>query len=291
MGFLERFKYHLVLGKLIGFVFFPSKKSNTNSFALIWITPFLIVYLCGTINGITLYPEILTQEKFIQLGDIGILLVGHFSIILRILYYFIKRKTLPELLDKIDRFDDHLKLKRVGKKEKQKLIFLLLIFVLIVVNDFVITTISKENFFLSFLFVIGICIVVLHQFFIYEILNKLLEQFQIINKQIFWCNPANKMQVISKQNNPKNFFRVSLKLRQNVFMICEEANHFFGFPILVNITFALVMAIVSVYYFKTTFSTNIYLQIPRTQIWNLATFTVTIWSIQQWILIENEVSF
>lgn len=283
MGFLEQFKCYLVLGRFLGFVYFPDEKKRFLVF--LWISPYVIVYLYGTINGLMFLYMIFDQDKIERLGNFGIIFLGHAITISRIFCYYIKRNSFQKLLEKLDEFNGRLETKESPQKTGRKCLIFFVSFVLLLTNDLFNNYIKNEPFSLLFLFTVGLSMLLFHQFFIHEILNGLLEQLEFINGNILKATKK----IIRNQNDFMEAFQRVIDLRQESFEMCEEANKFFGFITFLNTTLFLIMFTLSIYYLKVNLFKEDYLGILSIEAWAFGILAAFIWFIKQLTSIEKEV--
>lgn len=286
--FLETFKYHLVLGKLFGFIFFPIDDKNESCFVFLWIVPFAIIYFYATIKGAILIPRLFTQTV-LYVEDIEFIIVSQLTSIFNVLYCFVQRRGFQRLLQKLDRFDGRLEYKTLDRK-KTRLASLALTLGFLLATDATSTYFRREPVFLFALFNIGSTVFLIHQYIICEIYNKLFEQIQFINGNILTIIIRNFLQPIRSPIVSSNVLTKFIKLQKEFTNICKETNELFGFPILLNLTFSLTMLIVSTYNLKLKLFQYDFLAELGVQIWSAVTIIAVVWSIKLWTSIENEVS-
>lgn len=287
---MEKFKYYLVLGRCLGFVFFPNKSEKGNRFIFLWFVPYAIVYLYFTTRGLVLlHVEAAFYSNDIEkIADIGIMCLSTLIANLRIYYYYIKRNSFRNLLAKLDEFDNRFKLvdsppRNVGRK------FLLFFFcfVLVLTADLVIAKINYESYFLFYLHTNNIRLLMFHEFFIHEIPTKLLEQLQFTNGKILNVSRSH----VTSQNYLMKTLREIIKLRYESINICEETNDFFGPIALLNTTLSLIILILWTYFLKIFKLPEDYLIMLFIEIWVVIAFVLLLWFIRQLTSIEKEVSF
>lgn len=283
--FLDKFKCYLVFGKLLGFLFFVSKNKKERFLLSIWIILYVIVYLYAVFKGVMLLYQIINVNKIRQVGHFGIIITGQVITISRNFYYYIKRNKFKRLLEKIDAFGKGLEMKESHSETVKKFLLLFLYCVMLLINDLFILYIRNQAFGLLFLFSYGLSMLNLHQFFIHEIFNRLLEQLETVNA---------KLLNIFEKNKKSEFMEAVkdvIKLRQESFEICQETNNFFGIITILNIALFLLVFILSTYNLKDSVYVKDYLSIFGIEIWIFGIVATFIWFIKQLTSMETKVSF
>lgn len=287
-NFLRSFKYHLVLGKLLGVVFFSDKNETANFSDFLWIIPLLSVYFYTIFRRLIYFPLTLIQNELLQIGDHLYVIVSNLSFVFRILYYLVKQNSLRKLLSKLDDFDMCPKPKTFYKMKSIKLLLHLFCFALITTyNSF-----SWQNtpWVVIFLYVIGSYSYFLHEIFACEIYQNLYDQFQFINGKVLKISNHNQEQ---RNLNPKEYVRSLkkwIKLHQEFTKLSSETITLFGLPILANTIFSLSSLVITIFFWKFLILDGNYLGL-LSMVWNATMLVIFAWPVQKWTGIQTEVSF
>lgn len=287
MGFLESFKYYLVVGRLFGFVFFSIENETENFIDLIWIVPFGIFYFYATIKGMMFLPAIFIN-KILRVGDFVLVSLGHLTLISRSVYYIIKKNRLRNLLKKLDDFDNRLELITV-QNNGMKLQNFIFLFLIILIIDVITCVMRKLSFFLYFLYTSALCGLYLHECFINKILSHVLYQISVINKNIAKIIMENKNGIVENRNKMWLKLQKALELYWEFVDGTKEANDFFGLVLLIDINLSLTVLVVTVYFLKAAGANHDFPMAVRIHMWTIVTLTLLFWSTKLWTSIGIEV--
>lgn len=283
-SFLRRFKYHLVLGRLFGFVFFSNENKNGSFIDLCWIVPFGIFYFYATVKGVIVLPAILVNEA-LPVADFGLVTVAHLTLISRSIYYFVQKNRFQKLLKKLDELDDRLETIEADQNEGTKLQYFVPMFLLISAVDVISCCVRKFSFFLYFLYTTALSVFLLHEFFVNEMLRQHLQQIRVVNRKFSLRSE------FDTQNRMMTLLEEAVKSYWEFAGISKEANDFFGFVILMDTNLSLAVLIVTVYLLKSAGTNHDFPMALRLHTWTLVTLVIMFWSTKLWTSIEREVRY
>lgn len=236
MSFKSSIKYKLIIGKFLGVLFITLNIQNRPKFidnmypipiiiaylSLILIIPRIVHFFSPPPESVFNYPLFLLMSECYVVS------------ILKWIYYFIRTCKFQELILKVNRYSKKFELKR---KPLNKYLFILIIILYVFLN-YGVNIYAEDDFSFYFLYSLPLEIGNYEQYLIYNINKELYSILRHI-KLLFYTNNINGMVYVRLYDD-----YVKVKL------IAEEANGFFGLPMLGSLFHTLIMLVSACFQFK-----------------------------------------